>query len=406
MKSRIKRFGITAVGPMAVSGSNFLVSLILISGATPGEYGYFALTSTLIHFLTSATNATTATPLSILTNNRGGISGNFYKTLADVNLIVSSIFAVFSLLLGLIMGFPVIVSASAAAWTLFAGVRWFQRANDYANHNPHRAAWLDVALSVASIAVNLGLWSVGRITLLSCLGSLASIYSLAAAFLFFSGRRARSRSVDRRASYRQIWHQQSKWALIGVFIVEVTTNAYVYVVSILFGPTAYAPVAAAALLWRPSLTLFAAITSIERPALARAVATSNRDDILNRIKDIRLYSFCGVLVNAILVITIFVIPGKYTPFHQYSRVDLAYALAMFSPVIIIKGWRLADNVFVQASGHFRSLAFVGVLSAPISFAGALISAVVFGPIYSSIGTVMGELLTAYRTHQLVRAKKQ
>src|SRR5690606_21908036 len=71
------------------------------------------------------------------------------------------------------------------------------------------------------------------------------------------------------AGYGAVWRLQSKWALVGVASTEATANSHAWLVTFTAGPASFAPIAAAALLFRPVGLCAMALTQLERPLLAK-----------------------------------------------------------------------------------------------------------------------------------------
>src|SRR3546814_16946645 len=58
---------------------------------------------------------------------------------------------------------------------------------------------------------------------------------------------------------------------------EVTSNSHSYIVTLLAGPTAFAPIAVGMLFFRPVNVCITALTQLERPRMTRAVARGDHD---------------------------------------------------------------------------------------------------------------------------------
>ncbi len=92
--------------------------------------------------------------------------------------------------------------------------------------------------------------------------------------------------------YRAIWRDVS-WSLLGAATWNVQSQGLTFLVASIGGPNAYAPIAAAVVLFSPLRPAISAIFNVFRPNFAAALASGRYRRVI-----VTMYSLCGLIVLA------------------------------------------------------------------------------------------------------------
>jgi O-antigen/teichoic acid export membrane protein len=396
----LRRYALPLLAPSSVSAAHLITQIVLLSHLSAAEFGLFAFLMVMVQFGFGLSNALICTPYMVNVG-RSGSSADFDATYFTVNILFSILF-----------GAVVLIGATAAAggdegyvyalFAIFAMIRWFGRAYNYAHLNPTRAAISDIAYAVSLIAC---------IFMLSAAKQMSTL-TVSAAFLFaglfscfFLGARfigtCLSRLTPRALSaYPEVWRTQARWTLLGVVTTESTANIHSYLVTLLVGPSAFAPISAGALFVRPVLLALTSLTQLEAPVLARTIAKrefDNADQVRRRfhLTLMALWVATGLLAWGIIAFfpSLIIKP-------TFSRGDIITALLFFMAISLIQVWQTPNSAALQAANRFEALSKVSVVSCLFSIAGVLISLFLLPPVYSLAGIAIGQLVMAVLTARL------
>lgn len=390
----IRRFGLTTFGPLSISGANFLLSIALIPILPPDLYGLYAFCIVVIQFSYSLTNSLCCTPLSVNLNIR-----SYSRTHAFSSCLLASLLLSFlsSGILFYFLSYKLVELSTALVFALLvflAVARWFLRSYFLATHRMHVSAMSDVAYSAmvilgACLIVFNPEDAFHRAATTLCLATFVAIVPLIVSLdvgFSFAGSLMR---------YREIWRTQSRWSLLGVLTTEATANSHVYIVTLLVGAAAYAPIAVATLVWRPVATVFSSMTLVERPVIARHLANGRLPDALQTTIAFRR-TMIGILVlNAAAIGAIWLLWTEGIKSLEYSTSDLYLAVLLWLGVLMLRTLRVPSSVFVQAANEFKLLSRTSLLAAPVSMAATTVLVLLFGPIWSILGILLGEIAMTY-----------
>jgi len=396
------RFGLASLSSAIVSVSHLGVQLFSIHHLGTAAIGTLAFLLVIIQFGYSLSNALVSTPYTIAVNQGDEADGKSFDFFFPVNLFLA-------LSQGLICAGIAWATASPAAAAMFglAGtlslIRWFGRSNAYAHHAPARAARSDLAYA-GTIVVGLLIASRTGADLASIGGMLvaASIVGLLPFGLAYLQRHVAMGPGRALSSYRPVWREQSGWTLVGVLSTEATSNSHSYIVTLLAGPTAFAPIAVGMLFFRPVNVCITALTQLERPRMARAVANGDHDAA---IKSERI--FMGALVFlwaatcVVAAVVLFVFPQlilKPTLNHEL----VAIAVALCALLSLVQCVQTPMSVMTQARKAFRPLASQSLRSCGVGIVAVLLLTVGTAPIFSIAGVVLSQLVMMLGIWQLDR----
>jgi O-antigen/teichoic acid export membrane protein len=201
-------------------------------------------------------------------------------------------------------------------------------------------------------------------------------------------------------AYVEVWRTQARWTLLGVVTTESTGNIHSYLVTLLVGPSAFAPISAGALFVRPVLLALNSLTQLEAPVLARTIARRDFDDADHtrrrfHLTLLALWVATGLLAWAIIVF----VPGLIIK-PAFSRGDIITALLFFMAISLAQVWQTPNSAALQAANQFEALSKVSVVSCIFSITGVLLSLLLLPPVYSLAGIAAGQLVMAVQTARL------
>ena len=264
------RYGVSAAGPVAVSGAHFLASLVFLRNLPAHEFGLFSFVMVVVSFGMSLNVSLISVPITrnLVTGETGTRSICF-----QMNWLICAAFGLL-LFAALLVGHAPLLEAAMLG--LFGGVftfRWFARCFAFVDGRMSAAIRSDFVYSAALVA-GLGLlvfthrvsFTAGSQMLLAA--ALIALVPFGAGF--FRGQLAALRGSPGR--YWPIFRDLTRWSLIGVVLTEITVNAHAYLVTFISGPGSFALLALGMLLFRPASLMQSALPDMERPVMARAIA--------------------------------------------------------------------------------------------------------------------------------------
>lgn len=382
---RLGGYALAGAGPIAVSGAHFLLSLAMVAAATPAAFGAFTFLMVAMQFGWGLASALVGAPLQV--RHRAGRATSSGEALLAAGLCGSAAGGLSLALIGAALALaPVAVVLAAAAGTLGL-LRWIARAWNYADGRAAVVARSDLAYAMTLLLM------LATARLLGVDGATSGYAALAfaagcglvmagAPFLRQQFRRPTCAALRR---YRAIWRGQSRWALLGVVSTEASANAHAYLVTLAFGPAAFAPIAAGALLVRPLNLAQTALADFERPRLAR-MDDRERRRALRLFRIVLLAIWAAAALGAIILFATWLrglIPAGY------DAGTLAVAVALWLGVAGTILLYVPESVLLQARGAFRPLAVANLWAGAGSIVGVAAMLLLAPPVWSIAGLAIG-----------------
>lgn len=402
----ISNYGLATFATAAVSASHLLLQLAVLHGLGSAEFGLIAFMLTLMQFGSGLCNSLVAAPYTVLVSDGSELApetGFFFTVNAALSLLNGALAAATALWVGNSSLLTAFCFGLASA--LFT-TRWFGRTDAYATHRPVKAAASDIAYSIA-LLLALGIaWFFGLSLLYaSMVFVVAGIVGMIPFGMVFLTRHAGVGWRSTLASYGPVWRDQSRWAVAGLVTTEATSNAHSYLVTLIAGPAAFAPVAAAMLFLRPIGVCTASLTQIERPAMARAFAANNRKlafDCAKRFTAVLMLIWVLTIVATVMILHFF--PGiAFKPGLEVKLVVVAFAV--WAIICLVTSAQTPLNVFLQAEGRFRELAHASMRACLVTVGGVVALLLLVGPVYATLGVLVGQIVMTYGIITSVRAEK-
>ena len=396
------RFGLASLSSAIVSVSHLAVQLFSIHHLGTAAIGTLAFLLVIIQFGYSLSNALVSTPYTIAVNQTDDADGRTFDFFFPVNLMLS-------LSQGLICAGIAWATASPQAAAVFglAGtlslIRWFGRSNAYAHHAPARATRSDLAYAGTIVA---GLLIAARtgadLTGIGAMLVMASIAGLLPFGLAYLRRHGAISPVRALGCYRPVWRDQSAWTLVGVLSSEATSNAHSYIVTLLAGPAAFAPIAVGMLFFRPVNVCITALTQLERPRMTRSVARGDHDAA---IKSERIFMAALVFLWLATCVVAAVVLYGFPQLILKSTLDhrlVAIAVGLCALLSLIQCVQTPMSVMTQARKAFRPLAGQSLRSCGVGILAVTLLTLAVAPIFSIAGVVLSQLVMMLGIWQLDR----
>ena len=396
------RFGLASLSSAIVSVSHLLIQLFSIHHLETAAIGTLAFLLVIIQFGYGLSNALVSTPYTIVVNQGDDVDARSFDFFFPVNLMLAAS-------QGLICAAIAWATASPSAALLFglAGmlslIRWFGRSNAYAHHTPARAARSDLAYAGTILAGLLIAMRTGAD--MSAIGGMlvaASLIGLLPFGLAYLRRHFAMAPGRALSAYRPVWKEQSAWTLVGVLSTEATSNSHSYIVTLLAGPTAFAPIAVGMLFFRPVNVCITALTQLERPRLTRAVA---RGDHGAAIRSERVFMAALVLLwlatCAVAAIALYAFPGlilKPTLDHRLVMI----AVGLCALLSLVQCVQTPMSVMTQARKAFRPLAAQSMRSCGVGLIAVTLIVLGTAPVFSIGGVVLSQLVMTFGIWRLDR----
>jgi O-antigen/teichoic acid export membrane protein len=200
--------------------------------------------------------------------------------------------------------------------------------------------------------------------------------------------------------YAAVWHDLTRWSLLGVALTEVTANAHAYLVTFVSGSQSFALLAVGALFMRPVSLCLSALPDIERPFMARSLAEGNLAKAERCVREFRaMGAAVWVATGLFCFVALIWFPALFLN-QNYRLHDVVAVVALWAAIMIMRLLRMPESVLLQAAGEFRTLARTTYMSSAVSIVLTLALLFLLGPIVSLFGILAGD---AMMTAQILSA---
>lgn len=408
----LRSYAIAFAGPAVATGSQFLLTLVLLRVMPTDIFGHFAFLLILSQFALGIWSALFSAALPVIAADRDlrrraqRLAALFTANLLS-QLVAVPLFFVTVWMLDL-------SALTAVLFSLFAALsllRSFARVHAYAGGHALRVMWSDVAYGLVVLA-GAPVLLFGQLAPAPAAAALLALAALLATAVFgadYLRRQFARPPAGFLGTYRAIWRQHSGWSLLGVLTTEATTNAHAYIVTLFAGPTAFAVLAASALLTRPVTVVTSALGDYERAHMAAQIGQRDGTALARSLLSFRLVMTIVWIGTALaLLLVMGIMPQLIFP-PQYPLPELALGAALWMAALLIRALRAPDSAMMQGAGEFRPLARASLWSAIVSVVSVAALLALASPVWSILGIVLGELVfglflwpkaSAWRRHHL------
>jgi hypothetical protein len=401
------RYGLTAIGPITVSGAHFVASLIFLHRLSAADFGLFSFLLVVVPFCLSMSSGLLGAPLVKAIGKSKAVEDDQLAAFAKVNGYFCIAAGVVTTLLMWSSHAPFAAALALGGYGAVMSLRWFSRFNAYIDNNPARAAGSDLAYSGSLLIGLFALVATNDLSLLSA--SLTLLGSSLVALPLFGWKFLRKQFEcgfrGSFADYLPTWREVTRWSLLGVVLSEVTANAHAYFVTFISGPRAFALLAIGSLLMRPVFLVLQALPDRERPTIARYLAHGDVGSANRTRMEFRLAAVAVWLGTVALAAGILHWDPQLFVRKGFEHAEVWLVVAIWSVIVAVRAARAPEAVFLQAAGEFNALARTGFAASLVSVIGTLVLLVLFGPIASLGGILGGELVNTVQIMALMRRWK-
>lgn len=397
MIRKLAPYMMAGIGPVGTAGSQFILSLVLLRLLPPSDFGSFAFLLVASQLSWGLWSALFCAPLPVILHQYPPAERPFQEQC----LLSSSMFGA-SLAIFVFGGIALALKVQLLGAILFglygaiSLLRWYARAYAYSKGMPRTVMWSDLLyggallFGIAALALahdNALIHAYAALFIASVCGLLA--FGKAYLIAQFVGFR-----LSAVAAYPNIWCKHSGWSLLGVLTTEATANSHAYIITAFFGPKAFAPIAASAILIRPIGVAMNALTDFERARMAARIGVHDSAGAASTLPVFRGSLIAIWAVTAFAAIGLFLYnPRIIFPAH-YDLIFLMMAATLWMMVSAIRLLRTPESALLQAAGAFRPLAFASIWSSAVSVAAVFILLWVGGIVWSIGGVLLGETVYA------------
>lgn len=401
------RYGVSASGPISVSGAHFAASMAFLHILSRAEFGLFSFLLVIVPLCMSASGALLGASVATAITGSKTLCEDQIGTHLKLNLLFSALAALAVAILTWSIGARLMLAVPLGLYGGAMTMRWFGRTYAYLTGKPMRAVASDIAYSTMLLA------GISALVILHQLSSVhAAVVLLAAAALslllfgpdflaklFWPGR------AGSLLAYGRIWQSITRWSLLGVMLTEMTANAHAYLVTMVAGPAAFALLALGALLMRPVSLVLVALPDMERPIMARAILAGDLARAFRSVKEFRTAAGAIWLLTLLLAGALLLWFPHLILKKGYDETQAIVVVAIWGAIQAVRVFRTPEAVLLQAAREYRALANVGMWSSVVSLGATLALLFVGGPVASLGGVLLGELLMTRSIFSLSRKWK-
>jgi O-antigen/teichoic acid export membrane protein len=401
------RYGVSASGPVSVSGAHFVASMMFLHILARAEFGLFAFLLVIVPLCMSVSGALLGTSMATAITGAKTICADQVGTHLKLNLLFSAAatLAVFGLMCSIRA--PLLLAALLGLYGGAMTLRWFGRSYAYLTNKPMRAVGADIVYSTLLMAGLAALVAAHKLTAVHAAEMLlaSAALSVLAFGPDFLGRLFWPGKAGSLAAYGRIWQDITRWSLLGVMLTEMTANAHAYLVTLVSGPAAFALLAVGALLMRPVSLVLTALPDMERPVMARAIVAGDMARAFRCVKEFRTAAGAVWLLTLLLSGALLLWFPHLILKQGYDETQAIVVVAIWGAIQAVRTLRTPESVLLQAAREYRPLATVGMWSSIASLTATLVLLLAAGPVASLGGVLLGELLLTANIFSLSRKWK-
>lgn len=383
---------IAILGPVSTAAVQFVISFLLLHRLDAQAFGIFSFALLLIQLTLGVSNALFCAPMARDYDDRS--RDLTYKS----SVLVYSVAASAVVCLWAATTLDAIAVATIGLYTLLANIRWFGRAHAYVNATPYVAVSSDlifsITLGLAYAATSI--FHTPSVSAVYALFALAAGLSLAPFGLPAFIQDATSMRLAHLRGYGRIWRNYARHALQGVISTEATSNAHAYMITFVSGAASFAPIAAASLSIRPITLCANSITDIERPRMALEIKNGEHERLRSAIRSFRSLLALTWIASVVVVLVVVSTKPQWI-FGSYDFSVMVHATAITLVIALTRNIVRPESALLQAAGEFKQLANASLVSGFVSLVAAAGLLMLFGPIASLYGVLLGDLLAATLT---------
>ncbi len=377
------------LGPVAVAGAHFLVSLLLIPNLTAVDFGVFAFAMVLLQLGLGFSDGLLGSPLAVV---QARTAPQTFMVFAFINWIYCTIFTAISFIVMLWFA-DIFTAAVFSIFILVMIFRWFGRSLLLTAGNRKSVSRSDMLYAISLIAA-LGpiylitIINLERVVILMVIAAVISTLFLGRQFFDIQLK------ATRWALFRDfipIWKNQTRWSVVAVFANAATIESHVFIVTFIAGPASFAPIALAALFFRPTLIGIYALTQTERPKIARIALNDGIYAAKSATKSFITITTALWFFNAILAAVISIWVLQFFMNDSYDISTVRTCVLSLAIVMAVRCVRQPVLTFLHATSQFRTVANITLYVAPLSLFFAAAGLWIAGAAGSILGLLIADM---------------
>ena len=402
-KVRSRSFGkalsISVINQVVSSGTNFALGIYLVRALTPTEFGLYGIGFAIALLYSGVGNALLLTQMVVHVPDKANEDKLHYAARVLV------LAAVFSLLTALLAG---LVLAMVSAWQTLsheyiglgsavtvASIAYLLK-DFFVRHayTARKEKWalavnMFVALMLATLMLMqrnyfVGIDSASVLWIYGASNLAGALVGLSLARLPIFAVRARELVND----MQEAW-VGGKWALGGVSVTWLQTQAYMYVTALFLGPAGVGYANAARLFIAPAQFFMPAITQVLMPRWAdQRAKNAERMLQINNLFTVVIIIFSAVY--SVVVLSMMDVIEPVLLGNKYGHVTLL--VAAWCLVLIFQSSRVGSVVVMQVVKEFRLLTLLNAASLAVAILITVTLMQLIGVRGAVLGTAIGELI--------------
>lgn len=391
----VRRATRSLAGPIVFAGSNFFVAILLQRSVDARQFGFYAFCQVVVAAGLGISNGLLGNPLTVLLarspNGKREIIGSFFRG----SLVYSLLGLVLSLGLMRLAGAGGLSLLLMGLLTSISWLRWFVRSMELALQRRSAASQMDVFFGAISIGGVLAVRLLRPVDLDDVLTILilASLISPMGSVV-----QLRQMCVDGwRGSWRIFIESLSThggWAAFSNMATQVSVNSHAYLITLMVGAAAFAPVALATILFRPLGVVLTGLIQYEQPRMADHIGCHDWRGLRGDVAFVRnLVALAWLGNSAIVALLLIKFPAQISRDNVYDLRTLVMATALVSAITLLRSLREPMSAVLQAAGRFRELAKIAAICCPVPMvlSWALLLAWPSHVSLSLLGALLGEI---------------
>jgi len=390
-----RNFLLSLSGEGVQSGFHFAVNLLLIRLLSAYDFGVFAIVFVLGGISLTYGNALISVPATVeLARQKSARAFDYLD--AVFGSVASLISIAIAIMTAAGLGLTICTVGQALAGGAFVGMwtlRNHIRAVMFARYAPEAATLSHLGYSMTAVALIAAMLLLGRALDVTSVLTFLAIGNVVGCYLPLRlGRRPiRLRfKKDTRRRYQRIWSNVA-WSLFGTAAWNVQGQGLMFLVASIAGPAAYAPIAAATVLFNPLRPAVAAFVYVFRPDFVHALVARRFHHLIvvSFVVSVTIVFGCALVGIAIWV------AWPYLDAHifgdKFAGVSMPLILALSGVSATIYLTYTVPLTLVQAAGQFKAVAIATTIGALVGVVCILFLLANFSVAWSLLGSVLGEL---------------
>ena len=393
-RGRLAKFAVTLFGEVVQSGFHFALNIMLVRSLSQHDYGVFAIVFLVGGIALTYVRALAGVPIStFLPAQRHRRAGRAIDvTFGSGALLVSGTVglgtAAFLLVAGTVN--PVAGGAFVTLWCL----RSYLRLALYAKNLATFATGCDVAFALSGTVLALILVhgddaarTDGVFVALACAHAIGIALALIAL-------REPIRISFKASSWRR-YHairRQLGWSLVGVTTTNLQGQGQTLAMALMLGPEAYAPIAAALILFAPLRLASAALINMTQPEMGAQVGRADRSGavrLASRTAGMLLLVCCAY--GLVLLVSLPVI-GTHFFAARFPRDEFGLIVMALWAVVTVSLTYAPLRVLLEITQDYRFLAALSAVAAVAGLVTVCTLLMTAPPAWSLLGLLLSEVV--------------